>query len=440
MFRKEILDFARSLDALRDFVDLIDPILDEKHSEVIKRNSSALAPLLLAMKKSNPELFSKFDISDELIKKFDGDIEILEEEDGVDSNETKSVKIRVTGNAEGFKHAVENLAKSDKRKKLLYQSSLITLTNTVEWFLSQILHQYFNKYTDAVGTKDKFFSLEDLKAFASIEDAKKHLVDTKVENILRDSFDDWISFLKEKVKLSMGYLNTEKDKIVEIYQRRNIVVHNGGKINYIYLSKVSEELRKDKSVNDEIFITRDYLDQSISLFERIFILIAAELWKNQLPTDNKRSETLIELAFSYLLKERWRIAEGLSFFVMNDKQLSEKNQLFGKLNYWQSVKWQGRFNEVKDDIEKADFSGKDSLIRLGYFALLDRTDDFFNLLPEVINSESISYDSLDIFPIFREIRKDERYIEFKEENMDKFSEPKENANDSNDEGELALTQ
>lgn len=426
MFKKEILNFARSLDALRDFVDLIDPFLDEKHSEVLKNHTSALIPILIGLKKSNPELFSKLDISEEeLRKRFGGEVEVIEELSAEENSNTITLKIGAN-KAEGFKDAVEKLAKAEKRKKLLYQSSLITLTNTAEWFLSQILHQYFDKYPEAVGARDKFYSLEDLKTFASIEDAKNHLVDTKIEDILRKGFLDWVIFLKEKVNLSMGYLNKDKEKIIEIYQRRNIVVHNGGKINSIYLSKVANELKQGKSIDDEVRIKREYLDKSISLVERIFILIAAELWKNQSPTDEARADILIELAFSYLLKERWNIAEGLSYFVMNDKHLSEKLQLYGKLNYWQSIKWQGRFDEIKDELEKADFSGKDSLVRLGYFALLDKTDDFFKLMPEVIKSESLSYEGVDIFPIFREMRKDERYVKFKEENRDKFIHPEEN--------------
>ena len=36
----------------------------------------------------------------------------------------------------------------------------------------------------------------------------------------------------------------------------------------------------------------------------------------------------------------------------------------GLLNYWQSVKWQGRFESIQKEVEQADFSAKDPLYQL----------------------------------------------------------------------------
>jgi hypothetical protein len=58
------------------------------------------------------------------------------------------------------------------------------------------LVKYFDKYTGALGANEKNFSLEDLKAFQSLEDAKAHLVASKVEAIMRQSFEEWTVVLK----------------------------------------------------------------------------------------------------------------------------------------------------------------------------------------------------------------------------------------------------
>ena len=92
--------------------------------------------------------------------------------------------------------------------------------------------------------------------------------------------------------------------------------------------------------------------------------------------------------FNY--NERWIIAEGLSCFQKGDKQTSEKSQIYGQLNYWQSVKWQGRFEEVCREVEQADFSAKDPLYQLGLLALKNETEGFLSLLPIVLRSEKPS--------------------------------------------------
>jgi hypothetical protein len=347
----------------------------------------------------------------------------------------RSVKIQVTGrDADKWEEALKELAKTGKRTELLYQSSLINLTNTVEWFMSQLFHKYFDAHPDAVGSRENVFSLNDLKSFGSIEDAKAQLIDTKVENILRGSLEDWIQFLKTNAKLSMGYLDEYLDVLVEVFQRRNIIVHNGGIVNPIYLSKAAPELKDKYEVGERILISRTYLDKAIGVFERTFVLIAAELWYKQTGEEGQIADTLSSIAFDHLTKERWDIAEGLSKFIMSGKTLPEIALLFAKLNYWQAVKWQGRYEEIKNDVETADFSGKGLAAQLALHALANRVPEFFQLLPEVITVDikpglrghRISYEDLDTWPIFREIRQDPLYEKFRKEHVSEFAKPSEN--------------
>src|SRR5690606_32768666 len=116
---------------------------------------------------------------------------------------------------------------------------LISLVSTVEWFFSQILHYYYDKFPDSSGIKNKTLTLDDLKNFGSINDAEKFLIENKIEEILRGSIKDWFKILKDDLKLGLGYKDQYEDELVEIYQRRNLLVHNGGVVNAIYLSKVA---------------------------------------------------------------------------------------------------------------------------------------------------------------------------------------------------------
>ncbi len=210
----------------------------------------------------------------------------------------------------------------------------------------------------------------------------------------------------------MSYINVHFSKINEIFQRRNIVVHNGGVVNSIYMSKVAPELRENISINDRINVTQNYLDESINLFESNFILIAAELWKKLLPEDDNRSSLLNEIALEHIVAERWIIGENLSYFLMNDKGLPEISQLIGKMNYWQSKKWQGKYDEIKDEIENFDLSAKDLRFLLAWYALTEKKEQFFKLLPQVMKNEIITYDSLKNWPIFRGMRKKPNFYLF----------------------------
>jgi hypothetical protein len=269
------------------------------------------------------------------------------------------------------------------------------------------LHRSFETYPEAIGTREKVFSLQDLRELGSIEDARKSLIDSAVENILRGSFEDWLKFLREQVKLSLGYLST--DHLVEIFQRRNLLIHNAAVVNSIYVSRVAAPLREKWKVGERIAVPRHYLGNAIALVELNFLLIAAELWKKLEPGNQRRSDLLVEINFDHLLAERWEIAEGRSLFVKNDKQALERSQLIGQVNYWQTFKWSNRSEEVRPEIEKADFSAKEPLFQLALAALRDDLDKLFEILPEVLDSKKLSLDELDRWPIFRAIRSTERF-------------------------------
>jgi hypothetical protein len=271
--------------------------------------------------------------------------------------------------------------------------------------LAQLIHNYYKQYPEKIGSKEKQFSLEELSNFDSIEDAKNYLIDSSVESVLRGSFEDWIKFLKTDLDLSMGYIKDHKKSLIEAFQRRNLLVHNGGVVNRIYRSNYPKDLGSCPKLGDRLHISPEYLAEKISLFERCFVLIALELWK-KLGVDNmQRGDLLIDLAYKHLVAERYDIAESLSYFAANDKSLQEKDQLYGKVNYWISKKYGKGFEDVRPEIEKADFSAKSRLFRLAKNTLLGDFDEAKNDIEYLLDhDDKFSFKVVQTWPLFREFR------------------------------------
>ena len=423
MLKKIILDYVESIEALRDFVDSVKLRLEEHVNRSLSdgeepyfsERMEKLQSVFGGMEKARRDALFRRPLSEiesdaefKQLLGFEFTLQMTQDYKG-----KKSLEFAFPLNIEEASESAQQLySKTEKQKELLYKSSLINLTSTVELFLSQLLHFYFDRFPDAVGSETKFFSLDDLKSLGSIEDAKKHLIESKVEAVLRESLEEWLRFWKERVKLSMGYVDTVRDQLIEVYQRRNLLIHNGGRVNSIYLSKVAPGLRENMSRDQLLSVKPEYLNKTLDLFELNFVLIAAELWKRLDPKDEERPDTLTGIVYTHLLNERWDIAEGLSYFQMNDRQTSEKSQIYGQLNYWQSVKWQDRFEKVRQEVEQADFSAKDPLYQLALLALQNKTNAFLSLLPIVLRSGKLTIEDFNNWPIFREMRKAEAIRSF----------------------------
>lgn len=424
MFDRHISDFNKSIIGLREFVDLIAPFLEAKQEEHSKPINSLIASAMINemlvnktdWKENEKEqlIGNKNKIDEEILKYFDGkpiSAKIIKPT-AEEKNEKKAFKISIESNKTVDGH-MENAARTKKHIELLYKNSLISLLSSVEWFFSEILHFYYDKYPESAGIQKKTMTLSELKSFGTVPDAEKYLIDIKIEEVLRGSFDSWLNLLKSELSLKLGYVTSIENELVEIYQRRNILVHNGGKVNSIYLSKVHEAQRKDLKLNDAINIDKEYLDSSIRKLQKTFILIASELWKKLDKDDKKRGDVLTDIIYENLLKSRWDICEGLCHFIINDSKLEPIDRLVAQLNYWLCKKRTGKFNEVKEELLKTDFSDKKEIFQLGLYALKDDNKSFFETLPIALDSKQLNIERLEEFPIFQELRATEDYKKFK---------------------------
>lgn len=366
---------------------------------------------MLLIARFKPELLKEAGITEEKIKnKFGDQIEIKETtKDG-----KRSYSINVKGELnKKFSEALKQFRIARGRENLLYQNSLISLISAVESFLSQIIHFYYETVPAVLSDKDKVLSFDDLKNFGTVEDARIYLIEKKVNDVLRGSFSDWVKFFRSQLNLSMSYIDPYMEMLVETCERRNLLVHNAGIVNSIYTSKVHSDLRKGLKKGSKIELSRDYLDKRINYFEEYSLLIAAELWKKLKPSEKERSEALVGITYEHLLAARWDIAEGLSYFQKNDKEMPEVSLLIANLNYWLCIKRQGRWDEIKSIVENEDFSAKGLRFQLALLSLLEHKDEFFKILPGAIRCKEIHEIELIEFPIFEEVRSDiriEKYI------------------------------
>lgn len=410
-FAKEIMTFKGNLDALGHFILLVNSFLKENQNSLLKNRAADLAPLAAVMHLMIPDLpESAKKISENISKQNDITITEIESNDPAETKK-KSYTIEIEDDKGAkFEEALLEYTKSLESQQLMDRNSLLALISIAEWFLSRLIHLYYTKYPETLEGKDKVFSLKDLMAFDSVAEAREYLLESKVEDIMRGAFSDWINFFKTTCKLSMSYIDKNIDDMVEACQRRNLIVHNGAVINSIYLSKVAPKLKKELKKGQHISVSKDYLQKNINIFELNCILLSLEFWKKWDASDQERGKVISTLSESIIKEKRWGISEGLNFFLINDKNIPEKYRVPAQLNYWLSIKRQNRWEEIQKDVESADYSAKDPIYKLSYLMLTENKDEVFKLLSGYIASGFVSIGMLKENPIFDEIRADERYL------------------------------
>lgn len=444
MLHRHILTFNENIIGLRDFISLIGPFIEEHHKKAVAEQERISEGFELAKKiatAANDE--EKKGFVEKMSSLFDGQ---LIEAIPIDKDKMKFEGDIPEDKVPDFFYTVpvalnpivdQGLRapkKTNYHKDLLYKNAFIGLLSSVEWFYSQVLHYFYDKHPEAAGIKKKTMTLEELKTFKNVEDAEKYLIDNKIEETFRAGFDTWMDLLKEEVKLKMPYLKPFYDELQEIYQRRNLLVHNGGIVNSIYISKVADEAKKEIKIGDRLTITADYLENAICKLHIVFTLIAAELWKKLEPEEEKRAVILNAIAYKNMLQKRWLVAEWLSCFIKDDEKLKSRVKTVGQLNFWLCHKKKGNKILVDSEIAKADFSDKSLRYQLAISALTDNKEDFFEILPEALRTKSLDIEELLEFPIFEDMRLLQEFIDFKK-NSPEFKESKEMTPEISDDGQ-----
>ena len=164
--------------------------------------------------------------------------------------------------------------KPETIKDLILKMGLIYFFTLFEAFNKDYFQELFIFKPDLMKSKERKVDLEYLLQFKNIEDLHKSLSQNLIEKFGYLDIDTLSELILKKLKIDL-----EKDlecwsSLRESYYRRNIIVHNDGKISELYLKKFSlgedqlyEELNCDIeyiwNCHNDIHSYMDFIDESI---------------------------------------------------------------------------------------------------------------------------------------------------------------------------------
>lgn len=175
------------------------------------------------------------------------------------------------------------------------RNSLIAALHAFEVYISDLVTFVYLDFPQKVfgvgGEKNEI--PEKISTIILDSQDKKEIIERIVEEKIRGLFYGNLSdlFLKDRAKLELGNLFKNDnsvliDRFTEISARRNIYVHNGGKVDRKY---IRETKLTNNKIGTIIKINSDYLKDAINIMSQIAKLITCEVLKNIYNTTNYSS-------------------------------------------------------------------------------------------------------------------------------------------------------
>lgn len=199
-------------------------------------------------------------------------------------------------------------------------------------------------------------------------------------------------------------------KFKEIYYRRNLIVHNRGKVNRVYLDNVNKTAENLK-LGDKLKVDKDYVIQAYRISMILVYGILYASLKSEKEDRDDYLDLLFDNGFEHMMKEDWVISKFIYEILMKDKKQDDYTINVSKINYWISCKNNGEFDKVKKEIEHTDFSSMLPSLQMAKAIILERYDEAVLLMDKSIPTY-IYPEVVKDWPLFIQFRETQYYDDF----------------------------
>jgi len=340
--------------------------------------------------------------------------EITEEMESVKKNEKGDNNISKEDAEKFLQKFARKLRKqpriSPKNYEILSRSSFLMLNNYFEYLIADLLSYYYNKFKNSLNEKEFKFTLKELNEYESIEEATKDLIVKEVENLIIDkTFNELLEHFEDKLSISLEKNLIKWSEIIEIRERRHLIVHNSSIVNKKYISRTKNPF--NYKIGDIVHIDKNYFLKAWSQFKLAGQLLIFNCWGNwdKDNIDNAIYQIMIQTFEDLNSKSYDLVCKTCKY----SEQIEPKNEnqedyiLRIKVNNAISLKKQNKDSEVKKVLKNIKVGTATPIFKIAHNILSEKHEDLEELFTQAIVVDKLIIDNYLEWPIFDFVREKE---------------------------------
>ena len=309
------------------------------------------------------------------------------------------------------------LAKAQAATAILPQAFLISLVSQYDSFLGGLLRCLYRAKPELLNASERQLTYAQLCIFGDLEKAKEHILEKEIENILRSSHADQFGAMANRFDLTLEPRLAARQRFIELTERRNLFAHCNGKVSSQYLdvcAKHDVKHEKQPATGHLLDVTPTYFAEAYACVFEIGAELAHVLWRKLLPQQQEEADdNLLMLGYDLLVAGNYDLAITLGIFATETlkKHSSDIGRRRLLVNLAQAYKWAGKADAAQKIIDAEDWSACDSLFHLAVAVLREDFKAAAGLMKVVSMSKQLKANDYRDWPIFKEFRKSQEFIE-----------------------------
>ncbi|MCG9910521.1 MAG: hypothetical protein MH137_04390 [Flavobacteriales bacterium] len=295
--------------------------------------------------------------------------------------------------------------------KIIKRNFLVSIISQFDTYVSDLIKAIFEVRPEIIQNSEKQLTFSELNRFKSIQDAQDYIIEKEIETVLRESYTEQFKWFENKLKIQLRKDLSIWETFIEITQRRNLFVHNDGKISTQYLNVCKEnnvQLDDKLKVGDELDVGLKYFDKSFKCLFEIGVKLNQVIRRNLLPDElEKADNSFLNISFELIQNSQLDLAKTLYDF--SDKYIkkysNEDLKLRILLNRAQTYKWLDKEKECTEIINSIDWTATGDLFKLASKVLIDDYVSACEIMKNIGDNEKVLNKTFyKDWPIFKKFR------------------------------------
>jgi hypothetical protein len=292
----------------------------------------------------------------------------------------------------------------------LWSSLLTSVIADFEVLIGNLLREAITAHPLIINDAETKFTWGQIAEFPDLDAFRSNQINKTIDKLLYGSYEDWLDFLAGRLHISIPTL-AKSDSTKEVFQRRHMIVHNGGVASDQYVA-ASKTAAQKGCVGTELRVDPAYLlhasDRVLAIGTYLVLAVGRKFVKD--PESQKALESYVGGVISYHLLQHERHAAIIELCELIDPA-TFKNTGAGcrfRVNGWLANKRLGRLDKCRSDILEWDTSSLDSLFKLAKHALLDELDAALTLANRLRGNGELPLRHWLTWPLLEELREHEK--------------------------------
>ena len=321
-----------------------------------------------------------------------------------------SSSARAIADMMAFRRSVEVLG-AVKYADVIAQSLFTQVFCEFDAYMGAMLKALYSSKPELFSTLDRKLSISELKAYGSLEAATDAMLEAEIDAFRRSSYVEQFTSLETRFDLPLKKF-PEWGEFVELGQRRNLLIHNGGVVNEQYrlmCGNQGHEEGKATSVGIRLSINTEYLGRALLIMRKVAFMLAHTLWRKVLPAQTDQAHVSCDkIIYDLLQKKLWLTAAEFGEFALQPimcRNLTEQYRKMRVINTAIGYRFSNQQPKCDKVINSEDWSSTVRDFRLAVALMKGDLPSVWTMMRQIgERGELVNEVAYRDWPLFHEIR------------------------------------